>query len=127
MPDPQIERIMQGLKVSEQEALEIYACDKAIDRGERVAFDLPPDQEKEAKKMANVREHKKPTIYKFNKRERAENTTKSAVVAVLAEALQAQGYESVNITNKEREVTFSVADTSFTITLVQHRKPKASK
>lgn len=44
--DNQKERIMHYLKVSAEEAEEIIAADKAIDRGERMDFDLSPEQEK---------------------------------------------------------------------------------
>lgn len=42
----QVKRIMQGLRCSEDEATEIFLSDKAIDRGERMPFDLPPELEK---------------------------------------------------------------------------------
>ena len=47
MADSQKERIMRSLGVSEAEAEEIIAFDKAIDRGERTEYDLDPKKEKE--------------------------------------------------------------------------------
>ena len=46
MADTQIERIMRGLKCSREEAEQILADDKAIDRGERMSFDLDKEKEK---------------------------------------------------------------------------------
>lgn len=127
----QISRIMQGLKCPRDEAIEIFLADKAIDRGERMEFDLPPELEKEAKKMANVTERKRkaPTVYNFDtsKKKRKENPTKSGIIAEIAKFLQEQSEnacENVNITNPERQIAFTIGDNSYEFTLVQKRKPK---
>jgi hypothetical protein len=127
----QISRIMQGLKCGRDEAIEIFLADKAIDRGERMEFDLPPELEKEAKKMANVTERKRkaPTVYNFDtsKKKRKENPTKAGIVAEIAKFLQEQSEnacENVNITNPERQIAFTIGDNSYKYTLVQKRKPK---
>ena len=54
MAETQVERIMRNLKCSREQAEQIMADDKAIDRGERMDFDLPPEAEKQAKKFANT-------------------------------------------------------------------------
>ena len=127
LPQSQKERIMKALGVSEAEAEEIIAYDKAIDRGERGEYDLTPEQEKEAKKFANVKEHKRPTVYKFDKLPRKENTTKKGIIDELFKFLQENtdtAYENVNILNKERQIAFTVGADTFELTLVQKRKPK---
>jgi hypothetical protein len=127
----QILRIRQGLRCSEAEAIEIYLADKAIDRGERMDFDLPPELEKEAKKMANVTERKRkaPTVYNFDtsNKKRKENPTKSGIISEIAKFLQEQSenaVEAVNITNPERQIAFTIGENSYEFTLVQKRKPK---
>lgn len=127
----QISRIMQGLKCGRDEALAIYEADKAIDRGERMEFDLPPELEKEAKKMANVTERKRkaPTVYNFDtsNKKRKENPTKSGIISEIAKFLQEQSEnacENVNITNPERQIAFTIGENSYELTLVQKRKPK---
>ena len=123
----QISRIMQGLKCGRDEALAIYEADKAIDRGERLPFDLPIEKEKEAKKMANVTERKKPTVYDFSKRERKANPTKGGIISELHKFLTEMSEfatESVEITNKERQIAFKIGEDAFELTLVQKRKPK---
>lgn len=127
----QIFRIMQGLKCSRDEAIAIYEADKAIDRGERMEFDLPPELEKEAKKMANVTERKRkaPTVYNFDtsQKKRKENPTKAGIIAEIAKFLQEQSEnacENVTITNPERQIAFTIGDNSYEFTLVQKRKPK---
>ena len=122
----QIQRIMQGLKCSEQEAREIYASDCDIDHGKPMPFDISKEQQKVVKKMTQA--DRKPTVYKFDKRERKENVTKSSVIAELAEFLTKNANfsaENVEITNKERQIAFKIGENDFELTLVQKRKPKS--
>lgn len=129
MAETQKEKIMRILDVDEAGAEEILRADKAIDRGERMDFDLDPETEKMAKKMANAGTRKKPTVYNFDtsKRQRKENPTKAGIIAELAKFLTEQSEnacENVNITNKERQIAFTVGENSYELTLVQKRKPK---
>lgn len=113
----QKQNIMKNLHLTSAEADELLAYDKRIDRGERVEYDLPPEQEKEAKKMANVTTHKP---RKKTTRTKKENPQKQEIISLLAEALQ--DYENVKIENPERIIAFSVGENNFTITLTQKRK-----
>jgi hypothetical protein len=121
MADTQVERIMRSLGVTEAEAKTILAEDKAIDRGERMDFDLSPEAEKEAKKMANVGTRK--TASEPVERKRKENFTKANVISEVAKFLENLG-ENVQITNKERQIAFSIGSEDYEFTLVQKRKPK---
>lgn len=121
MADTQVERIMHSLGVTEAEAKLIVEEDKAIDRGERMDFDLSPEAEKAAKKMANVGTRK--TASEPVERKRKENFTKANVIAETAKFLENLG-ENVQITNKERQIAFSIGSEDFEFTLVQKRKPK---
>ena len=127
MAETQKEKIMRILGVDEAGAEEILAADKAIDRGERMAFDLDPETEKMAKKMANAGTRKKPTVYNFDtsKRQRKENPTKANIIATLFDFLSKSDLcENVLITNKERQISFSSGENKFELTLVQKRNPK---
>lgn len=125
MAENQKEKIMRVLDCSEAEAEEIMQTDKAIDRGERVYFDLSPEQEKQAKKLINATTRKKPANYQFTKRERKANPTKSDIIQYLFDSLH-DGYEcsDLEITNKERQLTFAIGEDKFELTLIQKRKPK---
>lgn len=123
--DKRIDEIVDSLGCSIAEAIDILKADKAIDKGERMDFDLPPEQEKMAKKYCNVREHKKPVAYNWNKRQRKENTTKKSIIEELRAYLAEQGYSDLAVTNAERQIAFSVGEDKFELTLVQKRKPKA--
>ena len=120
--EERIKKLMASLKCTREEAIDIIESDKAIDKGERVYFDLDKDAEKQAKKWANVGEKTKKTERKAPVRK--ENATKSAIIAEIAQFLTEKGYEMVEITNKERQIAFKVGENDYEFTLVQKRKPK---
>lgn len=125
--ESQKERIMRILEVDEKQADEILAFDKAIDRGERTEYDLPPEQEKEAKKLANVRSHRTTGVYEFSQRKRKENPTKASIIAELVQFLaenSENACENVEILNKERQIAFKIGEQAYELTLVAKRKPK---
>ena len=133
MPKPTKKQIeaMQKLGFSEEEIKDIIATDEAIDKGERVYFDLSPEKEKEAKKFAKAGTRKAPTVYKLDnaegKRSRKENPTKAAIIAELAKFLtetSENACEMVTITNAERQIAFKIGENDYELTLVQKRKPK---
>lgn len=125
--EKQIENIMVNLKCTREEAEDVMKWDKVIDQGGRTPYDLDPEAEKMAKKMANVRERKKPTMYDFKQRERKANPTKGGIISELHKFLVEMSEfatESVEITNKERQIAFKIGEDAFELTLVQKRKPK---
>lgn len=122
MAESQIERIMNGLRCSREEAEQILADDKAIDRGERMSFDLDKETEKQAKKWANTGTRQ--TTSEKTERKRKENPTKASIIAEIANFLTENGYDSVEITNKERQIALKVGENAFELTLVQKRQPK---
>jgi hypothetical protein len=125
--EKQIENIMVNLKCTREEAEDVIKWDKVIDQGGRTPYDLDPEAEKMAKKMANVRERKKPTVYDFKQRERKANPTKGGIISELHKFLAEMSEfatENVEITNKERQIAFKIGEDAFELTLVQKRKPK---
>lgn len=125
MAESQKERIMRVLEVNEKEADEILAYDNAVDKGLKTQYDFTKEQEKETRKYRQA--DRKPTAYKFTKRERKPNATKGGLIQELYNFLTTgSGFEIINceITNKERQIAFSVADNDFELTLVQKRQKK---
>ena len=118
----QIARIMKNLKCSREEAEAILAEDKRIDRGERTDFDLDPEAEKRAKKFANAGT-RTPKEGK-TARKAPENPTKEGVIAKIAEFLTENDYNSVEITNKTRQIAFKIGEDAYELTLIAKRKPK---
>ena len=109
---------------NEEEAQNILAYDKAVDAGEKTEYDLPPEKEKTAKKYTHASTRKTPVAYKFNKRERKPNATKGGIITELADFLEKHSnfdITNLTITNKERQITFIINDTTFELTLVQKR------
>lgn len=128
----QIAKLMHILDCTEEEAKQIIADDKAIDRGEKMPFDLDADKEKIAKQYTKTGTRKAPTVYKLDneggKRSRKENPTKAGIIAELAKFLEEQSENAcvnIEITNKERQIAFAIGENNYELTLVQKRKPKA--
>lgn len=127
MDEKLIEQNMKLLDISREEAIQMLEDDKAIDKGKRMDFDLDEKTEKEMLKQAHKGKKKKQTVYNFNKRQRKENPTKQSVISALKtflEESESLNCENVDITNKERQIAFSIGDDKFELTLVQKRKPK---
>jgi hypothetical protein len=122
--EQRINELMTLLGCSEDEAKDIIETDKAIDRGERVYFDLDKEKEKEAIKMANVGTRKKPTVYDFSKRERKADTTKEGVIQQIADFLTENGYAAVEIVNKSKLITFKIGTDTYKLDLIRQRQPK---
>lgn len=126
MAETQVERIMRNLKCSREEAEQVLADDKAIDRGERMDFDLSPEAEKQAKKFANTGTRQ--TNGAKTERKPKENAEKEQIISVLASFLANSAIfepEAVEITNKSRQIAFKIGENAYELTLVQKRKPKS--
>lgn len=123
--EKKVEEIVDLLGCSIKEAEQVIADDKKIDKGQAVDFGLTKEQEKQALKYANVREHKKPAVYKFDKRERKADTTKEGVIEQIAQFLTENGYENVEITNKSKLIGFCIGDDNYELNLIRKRKKKS--
>ena len=81
-------------------------------------------EEKKALKYANAKEHKKPAVYKFDKREKKADVTKEGVIQALFDFLSKNGYEDTQILNKSKLISFKIADDVYELDLKRKRKPK---
>lgn len=130
---------MRKMGYSDEEIQQMLADDKRVDRGEVLEWDMSIEEHKKAMKYANVTDKtpkksaetpkKGQTAYNFDTstRKRKENPTKANIIALLATILCENGdfcAENVEITNKERQIAFTVGENAFELTLVQKRKPK---
>ena len=122
--EKRVEELVDLLGCSIFEAEQIIADDKKIDKGQEVDFGLTKEQEKQALKYANVKEHKKPAVYKFDKRERKADTTKEGVIEQISQFLIENGYENVEITNKSKLIAFKIGEDNYEFNLIRKRKPK---
>lgn len=117
--------IMKNLGLTEEEADELLKADKAIDKGEKMPFDLTKEQQEIAKSFTKTgtKTKKAPTVYKFEKK-KTENVPKAELIKKLEELLNNEDFIDVKIVNAERLISFSNGDNSFELTLTQKRKPK---
>ena len=122
-----VKEIMRLLDCTEEEALDVIRTDEIIDKGGRTEYDLPIAEEKAALKMGRVDERKAKSADNKRGKVRAENPTKSGIIAEIAEFLTEKSQftcENVKITNKERQIAFKIGENAYEFTLVQKRKPK---
>lgn len=125
MAESQKEKLMRVLEISAKEADEIIAYDNAVDKGMKTEYDLTKQQEKETRKYRQA--DRRPTAYNFTKRERKPNATKGGLIQEFYKFLCEDSEfstKNVEITNKERQITFQIGEDRFELTLVQKRKPK---
>ena len=112
-----VEQLMEILKCSEAEALDIIKSDEAIDKGAN-PFPLSADQEKASKKARAV--SRAVGVYKFDKKERKADLDKGKLISDLIDGIPYA--EDVEITNREREFLFTYNGRKFKVTLSAPRK-----
>ena len=118
-----IERNMELLDISREEATQMLEDDRRIDKWEKL-FTLTPEQEKASKKARQADRKKKTTVYKFDtsKRKKPENKGKQAIITALTESVEKLGAENLDVTNNEREFFFELNGTKYKIVLSMPRK-----
>ena len=118
--EERVNKLMKNLGITRDEALQVLEDDKRIDKGEKL-FQLTAEQEKASKKARGTGT-KQPTAYKFNKRERKADNDKQHLIHLLTDALENEGCEVTEITNKEREFLFMYNDKKYKVVLSAPRK-----
>lgn len=121
--DARTKKLMEILGISEEEAKQVIADDKAIDQGARMDFDLSPAEEKQARKYAKVGKGEQ----KSKKTARKPDETKEMVISFLLDALKENDQfnaENLVIVNKNNELSFDLDGTNYSVKLVKHTKKK---
>ena len=122
--EKRVDELVDLLGCSIVEAEQIIADDEKINKNQAVDFGLSKEEEKKALKYANVKEHKKSAVYKFDKREKKADITKEGVIQALYDFLSKNGYEDTQILNKSKLISFKIADDVYELDLKRKRKPK---
>lgn len=128
MIESQKEKLMRILGINEIEAQDLINTDKAIDQGvKNLPFDLTKEQQKAVKKAKNAGTK---TVYNFDtsKKQPKENLIKAKIITEFEQFLLQNVQitaQNVKITNKERQIAFSVGENDYELTIVQKRKPKS--
>lgn len=110
---------MRKLGYSEAQIAEMLEDDKAVDRGEKMEWDLSDKDHKQAMKRANATEHKKPT--EPVKRERKVDAEKGEIMSLIVEALSPIADSMGEVVN-ERELVFVHNAQKYKLTLSKPRK-----
>lgn len=109
-----VQKIMQVLGVSEKEAREILATDKAIEQG---ADPFPlTDAEEKASKEARRAEQDKATRKQATKPKKVD-ADKRAIIQAIDEAICGIADQASEITHEEKEILFHFNGRKFKITL----------
>jgi hypothetical protein len=123
-----IKNYMDKLQISREEAEQLYEDDKSDEVLPEVA-----EMEKKVKSMGRRYENDKTADRKKTPKSKKEDEEKRRLISLLSYALLTPtvvddelpfSIEYVSITNLEREITFSVGENDYSLTLVRHRKPK---
>lgn len=124
MAETQLEKIMRILGISEEEAKQVIADDKAIDKGEKL-FEQTKEQKAVTKQMSATGTRKAPTVYNFDttKRERKKDSTKEEFITNLAQYLE-NCVENVEILNPSKLISFKIGEDTFELDLKRKRAPK---
>lgn len=126
IPTHELERNMRLLKISRDEALELWLFDNEyIDNDEEKALTA---KAKENRITATI--HQAKAEYKQKtQRERVvkEDKVKESIVQAIADLLPSLDATEVNIEKKGKLITFKVGEDTFKVDLIRQRPPKESK
>lgn len=113
---------MDTLRIPETEALEILAADKAIDRGERMPFDLSSEQEKAAKK--NIRGERKQTTTKPRVKTDDEKIQMYQEILGFLKEFSSFDLKNLQLSPKNNEINFTLGENDYSLRIIRHRKEK---
>jgi hypothetical protein len=121
--EEQIAKLMKNLDLTREEALEVIASDKAIEKGEKL-FELTTEQKK-AEKQARTTTSTKSKVDAYGKksaREKKVNNEKLELIEILQKALAENSCQVTLTTNPEREFEFTKGNTKYKIVMSVPRK-----
>ena len=116
--EEKIQKLMKSLNISREEAIALMEEDRRIDRGEKL-YELDPELEKGAKRARQADRKKSDTP---TKRERKPKPEKAEICSAMMEGLAELGITDFDITNPEREFSFTHNGTKYKVTLACPRK-----
>jgi len=126
IPDKELQKNMEVLSVTKEEAIEIWLEDEGyLDNEEQNALDK---KAKDNRMTATIHQAKAIGKKKTQKeRVRKENPTKEMVIKKITSLLIESDFaENVTIANPTKIITFTIGNTHFTIDLIQNRAKKST-
>ena len=114
---------MKALSITREEAEELWLFDN--DKADNEEADRLTKKVKDNKIMGTIHEAKAENAKKTSRKPRTtkENPEKADVITKVADFLT-KFVENVTITNKERQIAFSIGENDYELTLVAKRKSK---
>lgn len=125
MTEKQITEMMKKLDLTRDEAIEMLMEDEAIDKMsmKEVNSDLTDEQKKVIKKVSSTQSKPREKI----KRERKVDEEKKFLIECIIRGLESTAETSDIQTKTETEINFGAFGNQYTLKLIKHRPPKASK
>ena len=124
--EEKILKLMKSLDITREEALELMAEDKEVDRMTKMSDidnDISEEQKKAKKKYSNVK--KGVNAYgKTTTRELKPDENKRLIISTIAKTLEENGFENVEVTNIQKYITFKIGSEVFEIDLKRKRQSK---
>lgn len=119
IPDADIDRSMNVLKLSKEEAIQLWLEDEGYLENAEVEELTAKAKENKIQKGAKSDKPRKKTA-----RERKPDLEKENLIKILAEALENTGI-TVEITNKSKIIEFKVQENCYKLDLIKKRPPKS--
>lgn len=122
IPDEEIEKLIETLDLSLQEAIETWLDDNDYISNEEAA--ALTKKAKDNKVLATIHQAKSDKPRVKTTRERKANPNKEMIIAEVAKLLPHLGVENLKIENAAKIITFELNGESFKLDLIQKRKGK---
>ena len=112
--EEKIKTLMESLKITREEAIQVIEDDKRIDKGEKL-FELPDELKAGAKKARSTGTRKTTST---TKREKKVNNEKKNLIEVMRSAVEDEEMtESIVVNNDEREFIFVYNGTKYKVVM----------
>ena len=124
IPDEEIKNLVKNLKITQEEAINIWLCDNEYINNEEIENLTQKAKENGTTKI----KARKNVENKKTDRNRKENTTKSFIIDILFQKLaEIDNIYNLKVENKEKIITFSLNNNNYKLDLIQKRAEKPKK
>ena len=121
IPQDNLDRLMKGLQVDQESAIEIYLEDEGyLENEEQIALDK---KAKESRITATIHQASKGEKRERKKVERKADETKESLIKALAETLESL-VDNVQVVNIGKIIEFDLKGEHYKLDLIRQRKPK---
>lgn len=120
--EEQVQLLMHKLKISHDEAVQVLRYDDKVNKNLPTEYDLSPDKMKNVHNILRRVDHLKARGVKHLMKQ---NILKEETINTLVDFLSSNDiFNNIKITNKTREIAFSIGEKDYSLTLIEKRRPK---